>query len=156
MRLRRPEQPGARGAMRIVLDTNVIVSGLIAERGNPGRLLDAVRRGHVELVTAPIQVDEIADVLARPQIAERLTEGARDQLAHLFNDIAEVITDALPVVSTSADPDDNLILAIALAGHVDLIVSGDKKHMVNLGDIEGIPILSPASAIKRLEDRGAL
>lgn len=142
--------------MRIVLDTNVIVSGLIAERGTPARLLDAVRRGHVVLVTAPVQVDEVIDVLARPKIAQRLTLGAREQLASLFNDIAQVITGVLPPVNLSSDPDDNLILAIALAGHANLVVSGDKKHLVNLGSIEGIPILDPAAALRWLEDHGGL
>lgn len=142
--------------MRIVLDTNVIVSGLIAERGSPGRLLDAVRRGRLRLVTAPVQIDEMADVFSRPRSAERLTEGARDQLIHLFDDIAEVLTETLPAVSRSADADDNPILAIALAGRADLVVRGDKKHMVNLDDIDGIPILNPTSALKWLKDRNAL
>jgi len=142
--------------MRIVLDTNVLVSGLITERGHPARLLDAVRRGHVVWVTAPVQVDEILDVLARPKIAQRLTVGARDQLARLLNDIAHVIPGVLPAVNVSVDPDDNLILAIALAGQANLVVSGDKKHMLNLGTIKGIPILDPTAALRWLEDHGGL
>jgi len=142
--------------MRIVLDTNVLVSGLITERGHPARLLDAVRRGQVVWVTAPVQVDEVLDVLARPKIAQRLTVGARDQLARLLNDIAHVIPGVLPAVNVSVDPDDNLILAIALAGQANLVVSGDKKHMVNVGTIEGIPILDPTAALRWLEDHGGL
>lgn len=136
--------------MRVVLDTNVIISGLISEHGNPGRLLDAVRHDHLVLVTAPVQIEEVTDVLSRPRIAKRLTEGAREQLASLLSDIAEVFTGSLPVVTASSDSDDNLILAIAVGTHADLVVSGDKKHMVSLDDIEGIPIVSPAIAVERL------
>lgn len=136
--------------MRVVLDTNVIISGLISERGNPGRLLDAVRHDHLVLVTAPVQIEEVVDVLSRPKIANRLTEGAREQLASLFRDIAEVFTGPLPVITASSDPDDNLILAIAVGAHADLVVSGDKKHMVSLDAIEGIPIIRPAAAVDRL------
>lgn len=135
--------------MRVVLDTNVVISGLISERGHPGRLLEAVRHGHLVLITAPVQIREIVDVLSRPKIANRLTEGANEELSQLFSDIAEVYTDPLPVVTASSDPDDNFILAIAVGAQADLVVSGDKKHMVGLNDIEGIPIVSPAAAFDR-------
>ena len=63
--------------------------------------------------------------------------------------IADVAED-LPAVNFSPDPDDNLILAAAIAGRADLIVSGDKKHMLSLGQVEGIPIVTPAEALHRL------
>ena len=139
--------------MRVVLDTNVMISGLISERGHPVRLLDAVRHGHLVLVTAPVQIDEVVDVLSRPKIANRLTEGANEELSHLLSDIAEIYADALPVITASSDPDDNLILAIAVGARADLVVSGDKKHMVSLNVIEGIPIVSPAAAVDRLGEK---
>ena len=51
------------------------------------------------------------------------------------------------MVENSPDPDDNLILAAAVAGNADLIVSGDKRHMLSLGDVEGIPIVTPRDAL---------
>jgi predicted nucleic acid-binding protein len=47
-----------------------------------------------------------------------------------------------------------MVLATALVGHADLIVSGDKRHLLALGQYEGIPILSPAAAVERLEAKG--
>ena len=53
-------------------------------------------------------------------------------------------------VNLSPDPGDNPILAAAIAGAADLIVSGDKKHMLALGEIEGIPIVTAREALERL------
>ena len=58
---------------------------------------------------------------------------------------------ALPDLDVSPDPDDNPILAIGVAGQVDMIVSGDKPHMLALGHIEGIPIVSPRIAVWQLQ-----
>lgn len=56
-------------------------------------------------------------------------------------------------MSVSPDPDDNVILATAIAGQADLIVSGDKKHMLALGQVDGIPIVPAAEAADRLASR---
>ena len=60
-----------------------------------------------------------------------------------------VATD-LPVVDASPDPDDNPILAAAIIGRADLIVSGDKGHVLALGQVEGIPIVTARDALERL------
>ena len=75
-------------------------------------------------------------------------EEARDLLDN-FEAVGEVVIH-VPEVNASPDPDDNPILATAIAGRADLIVSGDKKHMLALGDIDGIPIVSAAVAAVRL------
>ena len=75
-------------------------------------------------------------------------EEARDLLDN-FEAVGEVVIQ-VPEVNASPDPDDNPILATAIAGRADLIVSGDKKHMLALGDIDGIPIVSAAVAAVRL------
>lgn len=51
----------------------------------------------------------------------------------------------------SPDPKDNLILATAIAAQADLIVSGDKRHVLALGDVDGIPVVTAREALKRLE-----
>lgn len=59
--------------MRIVLDTNVVLSALLW-RGTPYRLLDAIRlRGEIRLITSPALLSELADVLSRASLAQRLT-----------------------------------------------------------------------------------
>jgi predicted nucleic acid-binding protein len=68
--------------------------------------------------------------------------------------MAIIVPSVTDVVEVSPDPDDNLILAISIAGEADLIVSGDKPHMLVLHDIEGIPIVTPRDALNRLEAEG--
>ena len=66
------------------------------------------------------------------------------------------MVDELPEVSLSADPDDNLILATAIAGKADLVVSGDRKHMLSVGYVNGIPIVTAQDAADRLRSDNAL
>jgi predicted nucleic acid-binding protein len=65
---------------------------------------------------------------------------------------AEVIRQ-LPEVSYSVDLADNLILATAIAGRVDMLVSGDHQHVLPLGVVEGIPIVTPREALERIPAR---
>lgn len=134
--------------MRIVLDTNVLVSALLSRDGPPGRLLAAVKRGDVTPVTSEEQLQELHRVLGRlnaqvrPDEAESLVDGLRA--------IGVIATD-LPDVDDSPDPDDNRrILAPAIAEGADVIVSGDKKHMLLLGRVDEIPIVTARDALNWL------
>ena len=62
-----------------------------------------------------------------------------------------LVLDEPPMVNLSPDPKDNPILAAAIAGNADLIVSGDKKHMLALGEVEGIPIVTARKALEHLD-----
>ena len=61
-----------------------------------------------------------------------------------------IILENPPAVNLSLDPGDNPILAAAIAGNADLIVSGDKKHMLALTEVEGIPIVTAREALQRI------
>lgn len=65
-------------------------------------------------------------------------------------DTRALILDEIPVVDLSPDPKDNPILATAIAGNADLIISGDKKHMLSLERVRGIPIVTARQALERL------
>ena len=86
----------------------------------------------------------------RPARLQRYLDA--DEAAALVENIdtRAIILDAPPDVDLSPDPDDNLILAAAIAGKADLIVSGDKKHMLALGAANGIPIVTARDALDRL------
>ncbi len=137
--------------MRIVLDTNILIAALITKGTPPDRLYQAWLRGEIELVTSTAQMAEIADVLARPRLKRYID--ADEAAAILENiDTRALILDAPPDVNLSPDPKDNPILAAAIAGKADLIVSGDKKHMLALGEVEGIPIVTARNALDRLSN----
>lgn len=135
--------------MRIVLDTNILISALITKGTPPDQLYQAWLRGEIELVTSTAQMAEVADVLARPRLRKFLDAGEAAAIVENI-DTRALILDDPPDVDLSPDPKDNPILAAAIAGKADLIVSGDKKHMLALGEVEGIPIVTARDALGRL------
>ena len=135
--------------MRIVLDTNVFVSALIAREGPPGRLLSAVRHGDCTLVTSVYQIEELRKVLGRDRLKPYIRSAEADDLLHGLESVGVVVAE-LPEIDLSPDPKDNPILATGLAGQADLIISGDKRDMLALRHVEGIPIVTPREAAARL------
>ncbi len=135
--------------MRVVLDTNILISALITRGTPPDRLYRAWLRGEIELVTSNAQIAEIAEVLARPRI-RRLVDA--DEANAIVENISTraLVVDALPTVDLSPDPTDNIILASAIAGKAELVVSGDKRHVLALKDVEGIPVVTARAALEYL------
>ena len=138
-----------RKPVRIVLDTNILVSALISRDGPLGQVLADVKRGRLRLVTSTEQIAELRRVLHRPHLRRSIPLAAADDLLRNVEAVGEVVTD-LPDLDVSPDPDDNLILAAAVAGRADLVVSGDKKHMLALGEVEDIPIVTASAAAERM------
>ena len=137
--------------MRVVADTNIVVSGLMW-RGNPRRILDAARAGEIQLLTTVALLAELEDVLEREKFAVRLASAAvtpRDLVlgyAALASVIEPVEID--PVVL--ADPDDDAVIACAVASHSEVIVSGD-SHLLDLHQYRGIRILTAAELIAEIQ-----
>jgi putative PIN family toxin of toxin-antitoxin system len=142
---------GHEAAVRIVLDTNVVLSALLW-RGTPYRLLEAARqREQIELFTSTALLEELAEVLFRPAPAKRLAaigRTARQVLAD-YVDAANLVTPLVVPAVVSSDPDDDHVVAAAVAAQADLIVSGD-RHLLDLGAHDGIPIVAPAEALVRI------
>ena len=132
--------------MRVVLDTNILIAALITRGTPPDGLYRAWLRGEIELVTSAAQLAEIADVVARPRLQRFLDAG---EAAAILDNIGAraTILEELPPVNLSPDPKDNPILASAIAGKAKLIVSGDKKHMLALRVVEGIPVVTARQAL---------
>ncbi len=135
--------------MRIVLDTNVVLSALLW-RGTPWRLLQAIERDEaIQLFTSAALLAELADVMTRPVPAKRLAlfgRTARDLLTDYIEAADLVTPSTLPAV-VSADPDDDEVIAAAIAAHAELIVSGD-HHLLDLGSHQGIRIVTAAEALR--------
>ena len=135
--------------MRIVLDTNILVSALLSRDGPPGQVLGAVRSQRHTLITSPFQIEEFRAAISRKHLRTRIVPEEAEALAYDIEAAGIVVTD-LPELNLSPDPDDNVILASAIAGEAELIVSGDKRHVLSLGEVEGIPIVTAREALKRL------
>jgi putative PIN family toxin of toxin-antitoxin system len=136
--------------VRLVLDTNTVVSGLLWH-GTPGALIDAALAGSVELITSTPLLAELKDVLARPKFASQLAARGLSAQA-LFDGYAALCTLVTPVVITptvTRDPADDAVLACALAAGADLAVSGD-ADLLNLKHFHGIEIVNAAQALARV------
>ena len=138
--------------MRVVLDTNILIGALITKGTPPDTLYQAWLRGDIELVTSTAQLTEIDNVLSRPRLQKYVDA---DEAAVIVQNMGTraLVLDEIPAVNLSPDPKDNPILATAIAGKADLIISGDKKHILLLKDVEGIPVVTAREALERL--RGA-
>lgn len=134
--------------MRAVLDTNVVVSALLWG-GTPERLIQAAIDGALELATSPALIEELREVLARPPLASRLTQERMraEQAVSLYARLATQVSPLAIEKIVTADPDDDEVLACAIAARADLVVSGD-RHLTALKTHRGIRILTPALALE--------
>lgn len=137
--------------VRIVFDTNILIGALITRDTPPDALYRAWLRGAFEVVTSRVQLAELATVLARPRLQRFIDPDEAAVIVEHLETRATVLREP-PPVTLSTDPADNDILAAAIADEVDLIVSGDRKHMLSLGKAEGIPVVTPREAMERFEE----
>lgn len=154
MRLRSP-QKSRHFAVRVVLDTNILVSGLLWD-GGPRRILLSARNGAIELFISPPLVDELRDVLARPKFAVRLAAAATSVVT-LVNGLLALATLVQPTEippTVELDPDDDAVLACAIAASAVFIVSGD-DHLLSLGTFRGIRIVKATELLFYLDETGA-
>lgn len=127
--------------MRLVLDTNIVISALLW-RGAPRRILLSAHSNEVILYTSIPLLVELDDVLRRNKFQARLRQArvSANDLVLGFAALATVVEPAaIPPVILS-DPDDDAVLACALAAQAEAIVSGD-SHLLQLGAYDAIPIL---------------
>lgn len=146
---------GAGSPIRLVLDTNVVVAGLLWN-GAPRRLLElAIAAGDeppVELFSSAVLLEELANTLAYAKFASRIA-GFRTSVSALIAQYTALVT---PVVPASVprvvahDADDDHVIAAAVAARAQLIVTGDRKHLLPIGSHQGIAIIQAADALRRL------
>jgi len=131
--------------LRAVLDSNVIVSGMIAKKGIPAQLLEAWRRQEWHLVVSPHIVGEVQRVLSLPKISRTygLTPQDIADLVWLLEHRAILVPGRLAIPRTVRDPQDDPILACAQEGEADYIVTGD-LDLLSLERHREILIVTPA------------
>ncbi len=137
--------------MRLVLDTNVVLSGLLW-RGTPYHLLEAIRQQpSLKIYSSAALLEELADVLTRRSATKRLAlidKSVREVLADYVEAVELIEPIEVPRVVPN-DPDDDHVLAAAATAHADCIVSGD-SDLLSLESYQDIPILTAAQAIQRI------
>lgn len=135
-------------SLRVVLDTNVLVSGLLATRGYPRQLIDLWLAGKFSLITSLYQIDELHRVLSYPRIVRRirLTDY---ELAIFFSTLSEkgeIVATTPDLSGITRDPKDDAIVACAVAGRAEYVISGDNDLLV-LDEYESIRFVSPTEFV---------
>lgn len=135
--------------MRVVVDTNVLVSALLKEDSVPARALDRLLEQAIVLLD-PRLVAEYEAVLQRPKFA-RIEPARREALLARIRAAGEHLVEVPPYAGEMADPDDRAFLEVALAGKADAIITGNMRdYPGNLG----FEVLPPATALSRLDPGG--
>lgn len=127
--------------MLVVLDTNVLLSALRAERSQPAAILDAWRTGLYSLVTSSEQIEEFKRAARYPKLRPYLPRRAVGRVVNELRS-AEVLLERLRRAGDSPDPGDDYLLAMAAASGADVLVTGDKL-LLALRRIGATRIVSP-------------
>jgi hypothetical protein len=132
--------------IKVVIDTNVVVSGLLFQ-GVPGRIVSLWQKKAIRPFITQEMIDEYLKVLAYPKF--QLSGAEIEYVMHQeILPYFEPVTASSDIHIVSADPDDDKFIHCALAGSVDIIISGD-KHLLDLGEYRSISILQPAQFLQR-------
>lgn len=138
--------------IRVVLDTNVLVSAVLVPESIPAKILSMVKDDKIELVFSPFALAEVLRVFRYPKLISLMKtrsvdpEEAEDFIKAL-SFISLITLGGIRGENISGDPNDDRFLACAVESEAQFIVSGD-RHLIDLKSFQGIPIVTPAEFIK--------
>lgn len=142
--------------MKVVLDTNVIVSGILVPDGPPGMIVDLWAKGELTVVVSQLLIEEYLEVLLRPKFQKVGTVAERQALLREFLQLDNTVFvyPGLQINVIEDDPEDNHVLECAAEGEVQYIISGD-DHLSSVKEFRGIIILTPADFLRRYQENPA-
>ena len=142
--------------IRAVFDTNIFISALFNPKRPPAQLLELALQGKIRLIISPHLIEKIERVLTYPKVKNLLKKRNTGP-----GEVAEAIAKALKVAvwtpgdltvaAIADDPADDMVLACAVEGNADFILSGD-HHLLNLKNYQGIMIVTPARFLGLIEE----
>lgn len=137
---------------KAVIDTNILVSGIISPKGSPRKILELARKEIFKVVTSASINHEILEVLHRDYIYVQygLSENIIDDIALFLYEGTLLTEDVYKFSPVKKDPSDNKFINCAVEGEADYIVSGD-EHLLGLKHYKGIQIISAADFLRILE-----
>ena len=134
--------------MKVVLDTNILISALISKTAAPHHIYQAWRDKRLTVLTCAKQLVEVREVTWRVAVALRIKPAEAGRLVNSLRDVA-VVLDDLPLVQLSPDTKDNFISALAQAGSARYVVIGDKSNLLALRQHAGAQIVTAARFFRR-------
>ena len=138
--------------MRIVFDTNILLSAMLSPNGVPAQVLAAWEENRFTLAICPELIAELREVSQRPFFRARLHAGLAERLAASLRDLAISYRD-LPSATGAPDRKDNFLLALAEASQADFLVTGD-KGLLSLKQHKSTRIITPAALVESLNAHG--
>ncbi len=135
--------------MKVVFDTNVLISALI-KTGKPRRLFSLATKGIVQLVLSKDLLEEFIEIVDEPKIRKYANQDVIDDFLHILGNSSKIIGVKSRFNVVKEDPDDDVVLRTAVDGKVEYIVSGD-NHLLALGEFRGIRIISIEEMLTLLE-----
>lgn len=130
-------------APRVIFDTNIWVSYVLRRRGPIAWLIQAHwPQGDFVLLTAEALLDELADVLARPEFARLISAHERHEFLQRIRSRGEMLAPLPKIPRLAPDPKDDMFIAYAIAGRADYIVTRD-AHLLDLGQVGSVHIITP-------------
>lgn len=138
--------------IRVVFDTNILMSYFLASHGTIGRAFGFARSSG-RILASSETLAELSVKMTTSAFAKKYgTNEERAEFVERMRDIMDFVS-VTTEVHDSIDPKDNIFLSLAIDGQADCIVSGDKKHLLVLDPFRGIPILSPSAFLDRFAER---
>ena len=140
--------------MRLLVDADCLIAGTLAPSGACSRLLDHWQAGEFELIVCPNLIAEVRRALLHPRIADKygISSGEVDNLTQRLREESLLFDDPVdPPRAVQNDPNDDYLVALALAASADCFVTRD-HHFDNV-QIEGMTIVPPRHAVQVVEER---
>ncbi len=138
--------------IRVVLDTNIIVSATILRRGHSAQVLDLWREEKIELAVSLPILEEMRKVLKRARIIKQQSMAQQDVKALIegFRESGILTSGRLDLEVVREDPEDDKFIICAVEARADYIVSGD-THLLKLKEYQGIRIVPPREFLRLME-----
>ena len=127
--------------MRVVLDTNILISSLLSQTGTPASIYHAWQAGYFTLLTCKDQLEELGAALRKPVLAARIRPHKAGRLVNELRDLA-IVLGGMPRVARSNDPSDDFLLALSEAGEAHYLVTGDKSGLLTLARHKATRVVS--------------
>jgi putative PIN family toxin of toxin-antitoxin system len=141
--------------MRVVVDTNILVGYLITHRPPIAEVVDVyLARGDFTLLISPVLLEELDRVLQYPRLHRYYDAETRLRFVALIAALSETVDLPDEVPRICRDPADDWVIACAVVGGADVIVSGD-QDLLDLGQVSDIPIISARQFLERLRGNSA-
>lgn len=136
--------------MRVILDTNILISALMGQCTPPDRLYEYWKEDKFDLVSCEQQLEELNRVSRRPFFKDRLKA---NEVGNMVNSIRRLalMHSNLPDVEFSPDPNDNFLLALAQTSKAEFLVTGDKNHLLRFARYKTTHIVTAKSLVETLE-----